>query len=35
MPDSSTRALWQFYQQSHLVVKEEEHGKGNVEFLPM
>jgi hypothetical protein len=28
--DSSTRALWKFYQQSHLVAKQEEHGERNV-----
>jgi hypothetical protein len=31
-PDSSTRALWQFYQQRHLVEKQEERGEGNAEF---
>jgi hypothetical protein len=26
-PDLSTRALWKFYQQSHLIVNQEEPGK--------
>jgi hypothetical protein len=30
-PDSSTRALWKFYQQSHLVAKRKEHGEGRRE----
>jgi hypothetical protein len=28
-PNSSTRALWQSYQQSYLVAKQEVLGKGN------
>jgi hypothetical protein len=32
-PDSSTVALWQFYQQSSLVAKQEDAGEGNAEFL--
>jgi hypothetical protein len=31
-PDSSTRALWKFYQQSLLVVNQREFGEGNDEF---
>jgi hypothetical protein len=31
-PDSFTRALWQFYQQSHLVANQENLGIGNDEF---
>jgi hypothetical protein len=31
-PDSSTRALWQSYQQSYLAPKQEELGEGNDEF---
>jgi hypothetical protein len=31
-PDSSTTALWKFYQRSYLVTKQEEHGEGNTEF---
>jgi hypothetical protein len=27
IPDSSTRALWEFYQNSHLVTKQEETAK--------
>jgi hypothetical protein len=30
--DLSTRALWQSYQQSQLVTKQEELGKGNYEL---
>jgi hypothetical protein len=32
IPDLSTRALWQSYQQRHLVANQEEVGKGNNEF---
>jgi hypothetical protein len=31
-PDSSTRALWQLYLQSHLLAKQEEHGEGMLNF---
>jgi hypothetical protein len=31
-PDASTRALWQSYQQSHLVANQEEFGEGNDKF---
>jgi hypothetical protein len=31
-PDSSTGALWQSYQHSHLVAKQEEMGEGNGDF---
>jgi hypothetical protein len=31
-PDSSTRALWLSYQQSHLLANKEELGEGNNEF---
>jgi hypothetical protein len=31
-PDSSTSALWQFYQNSHLVANYQKHGEGNAEF---
>jgi hypothetical protein len=31
-PDSSIRALWESLQQSHLVAKQLELGKGNYEF---
>jgi hypothetical protein len=31
-PDSSTRALWQCYQQSHIVANKDELGEGNDEF---
>jgi hypothetical protein len=31
-PDSFTRALWKFYQQSYLVAKQEEY-EGNAEFF--
>jgi hypothetical protein len=31
--ESSTRALWQSYQQSHLAANQEELGEGNDEFI--
>jgi hypothetical protein len=31
-PHSSTRVLWQIYQQTHLEAKQEEHGEGNTEY---
>jgi hypothetical protein len=31
--DSSTRALWQSYKQSHLVANQEEHEEGNYDFF--
>jgi hypothetical protein len=32
-PDYSTRALWQFYQQSHLEAREEEMAKKIMNFV--
>jgi hypothetical protein len=31
-PDLSTTALWQSYQQSHILANKEELGEGNYEF---